>query len=172
MIRFGKIFLGGIVAMPTLVLLAMPASAQPSSDFKIMIFPLECSVDLLNVGVGTFRQLTPENCMDPEVEPGIPGVTRDAGDTTPPTEMMQPPFYLRGPGYGSLTVPLEQTSLTPFPDSPDVKRRIITDKLHEQTMNSLTTGQVQVMAAIIAAVPLLALLCSVVYSFVGRIARK
>jgi hypothetical protein len=64
-----------IVAMYSLAICLNGKSdvaAQPSTNLKILIFPLECSVDLTNVGVGVYKNLTPENCMDPIEEPVVP----------------------------------------------------------------------------------------------------
>lgn len=54
----------GVCAM----IIAPGVTAHSTTNFKIMIFPLECSIDLLSTGVNTITQLTPENCNDPAPE--------------------------------------------------------------------------------------------------------
>lgn len=66
------------LTIASLVIASLPAvaHASPNSEFRMMIFPLECSVDLTTVGVGTYQQLTPENCHDfPFDDPADPAPT-------------------------------------------------------------------------------------------------
>lgn len=173
MIRSGKAVLGGLALVSVLFLFTSTALARPSSDFKIMIFPLECSVDLLNVGVGTLRQLTPENCMDPEIEPGIPGnVTDPIWDSDVATESKSSHHQL-SKSFGGVSLSLEQLSMTALPDSPEVKKTSISDRLRNETSAvTLSSQWSMAMLGMVIIVPLLAVLYGAIHPYIGKMEKK
>lgn len=157
----------GVSVVFVTILIVQTVAARPSSEFKMMIFPLECSIDMLHTGVTTFRQITPENCQDPDEEPGIPG---DTGQSPIPSEQPQRPSSV---WYGNISSPLEQMPITVLPESHEVKKTISADPPHDHAANETSTSrQMQIMTAIIVALPLLALLFGLVHLFLVKIGRR
>lgn len=104
----------GLALLGMVLMTTAPASlARPTSQFKVMIFPLECSIDLLNTGVNVLTQITPENCLDP-------GIEKDTIHNQPP-----PLTYGRtesggSPGAVGAVMPLLHASLmAPIPKNID-----------------------------------------------------
>lgn len=159
--------MNGIGAALLVAMLSQPALAHPSTNLKIMIFPLECSIDLLNTGVTTFRQITPENCQDPEEEPGIPGSTGGVAEQT--TSSPRPNIFW----HGGMTSPLEQEAVTAFPESPEVRKTVVSEGSHDHRVENVApSAQVQIMTAIITLAPLLALLYGLIHFFTGKIGKR
>lgn len=58
-----------VFTLVALFCIAVPLHAQPESRMELMIFPLECDVNLLDNGVNQVVQVTPETCMKEPEQP-------------------------------------------------------------------------------------------------------
>jgi hypothetical protein len=153
------------------VFLVLPAYARSSTDLKIMIFPLECSIDLLNTGVTTLRQITPENCQDPDEEPSAPG---DIGGAVE-SPVLSPPLLPRQNNtlqMDSLAAPLEQIPVTTLPVSPEVNQSVVSERVRDHaTINLESAGGMQTLMFGIAAITVLALMYGILHLLASRLNR-
>lgn len=93
-----KNVLAGLVIVGVFLLIPSAALAQPGSTFKVMVVPLECSLDTVALGNTTQQQLTPNSCIgftfgqpntpagtlpNTEIPPDVTSPLTPRGDTRP-----------------------------------------------------------------------------------------
>lgn len=94
-----RFFLYKLSILFVLALSLVPLTAYAEqAQLHLQIFPLECTVDLLNNGSGTLYSVTPENCLGAGTPPIEPGSV-----TTSPLY----PYQTNIPPYNQISQPIQ-----------------------------------------------------------------
>lgn len=146
-----KILLALSLTLLATFFFAGPARASNSPNLQLQIFPLECSIDTVDLGNVTSLGLTPENCLpQPPQPPGEPT------PQTPPRSTASPQFFPRGTSP-TFQFPISNGNISGGISLPGVNRPLIVDSRQvEETRKDQGRSIITVGATILIAAGFLA----------------
>lgn len=160
-----RFFLYTSLILSILGLSLMPLAARAAqAQLNLQIFPLECTVDLLNNSSGTLYSVTPENCLNPEIPPVDPSPV-----VTSPTYPYQARSF-----FGSQVSRPAQTDwlFVPSKSSPSVATQypayLLTYDRYETTVESSASSALSAILAVIVLLVIVLLAARVWFGIRGR----
>lgn len=160
-----RFFLYALLILSILGLSLVPLAARATqAQLNLQIFPLECTVDLLNSSSGTLYSVTPENCLNPEIPPVDPG----PAVVSPPY-----PYQARSFSDSQVSRPAQTDWLfVPNNDSPSVTTQhsayLLAYDRYETTVESSASSTLNAILAVIVLLVIVLLTARVWFGIRGR----